>query len=81
MDSYSRGPEVDLSRLTIHEVFHRAAERFGDREALVSCHQNLRFTSRELDTEVEPVARGRAGARPRGLSTPSISARRIGTAF
>jgi fatty-acyl-CoA synthase len=42
-------------------IFHnlrRAADRFGDREALVAAHQSRRATYRELVAECEIVARG-----------------------
>src|SRR5919199_195824 len=47
---------------TIGENFVRAVERFGDREALVVRHQNLRLTYAELDARVNALARGLLGA-------------------
>jgi fatty-acyl-CoA synthase len=61
MTSYVRGPELDLSSLTTHQVFQKTAERFADRDALIVRHQNLRLTWRELRDEVERTARGLAG--------------------
>jgi fatty-acyl-CoA synthase len=43
---------------TIGAAFDRTAERFGDREALVSRHQALRYTYAELAAAVDEVARG-----------------------
>jgi fatty-acyl-CoA synthase len=43
---------------TIGACLDRIAASFEDREALVSCHQELRFSYRQLHAEVERVARG-----------------------
>src|SRR6266545_4087207 len=43
---------------TVGEAFDRTVARFGDREALVSRHQGLRYTYAELSEAVERVARG-----------------------
>src|SRR4051812_3818239 len=59
--SYSRGPAAPLVDLTLSEALTQTASRFPNREALVSRHQNLRYTWRELDAEVTRVARGLAG--------------------
>jgi fatty-acyl-CoA synthase len=57
--SYSSGTStVPLLGETIGACFERTVAAFGDREALVSCHQNLRYTYRELDEAVDRVARG-----------------------
>jgi fatty-acyl-CoA synthase len=61
MLSYAAGPDQDLIEEPIDAVLARTVERFGDREALVACHQNRRFTWRELAGEVDRVARGLAG--------------------
>jgi fatty-acyl-CoA synthase len=42
---------------TIGENLDRAIERWGDREALVSCHQGLRYTYAELGEAVDRLAR------------------------
>jgi fatty-acyl-CoA synthase len=57
--AYSHGA-FDLALLgeTIGENLERAAARWGDREALVSCHQGLRYTYDELSAAVDAVARG-----------------------
>src|SRR6266700_7730 len=59
--SYSKGPESSLVELTLAEALAQTAVRFPAREALIVCHQNLRFTWRELDDAVTRVARGVAG--------------------
>lgn len=54
----SQDPLLDT---TIAQAFLNAVARFPDRQALVSCHQDLRFTYRELAQQVDKVARGLAG--------------------
>ena len=57
--SYASGTStVPLLGETIGANFERTAARFGDREALVSCHQELRYTYAELNAAVDDVARG-----------------------
>jgi fatty-acyl-CoA synthase len=57
--SYVSGPSaVPLLGETIGQCFDRITDAFGDGDALVSCHQRIRFTYSELHTEVERVARG-----------------------
>ena len=56
--SYSRGPSRPLLDLTIGDLLHRTAERFGDRLAVASCHQGQRLTWAELSDEADKVARG-----------------------
>ncbi|HKF67092.1 MAG TPA: AMP-binding protein [Vicinamibacterales bacterium] len=43
---------------TIGQCFDRIVSRFPNHDALVSCHQELRFTYKQLHAEVERVARG-----------------------
>jgi fatty-acyl-CoA synthase len=58
MKSYAHGASATpLIGETIGENLERAAERFPDRPALVSCHQGLRFTYAQLDAEVDRIAR------------------------
>ncbi len=58
-NSYSSGTSsVPLLGETIGACFERTVAAHPDREALVSCHQGLRFTYRELDDAVNLVARG-----------------------
>src|SRR3954471_5053160 len=52
------GRETPLTGHTIGEDLERAARDFGDRDALVSCAQDLRYTYAELDAAVDQVARG-----------------------
>ena len=56
--SYTRGPSRLLLDLTIGDLLHRTAERFGDRLAVASCHQSRRFTWTELSQQADRVARG-----------------------
>src|SRR3954452_12008100 len=59
MLSYAHGAcETPLLGHTIGEDLERAARDFGDRDALVSVHQDLRYTYAELDAAVDQVARG-----------------------
>src|SRR3954463_6519319 len=61
--SYASGvPGKPLIGETIGENFERAVERFGDREALVVRHQDLRLTYAELNDRVDALARGLRGA-------------------
>src|SRR4051795_12863885 len=56
--SYVHGASATpLLGQTIGENLDRAVERFGDREALVSCHQGLRYTYAELGEAVDRLAR------------------------
>jgi fatty-acyl-CoA synthase len=57
--SYARGGESKpLIEETIGANFDRTVERFGDREALVSCAQQRRYTYTELAAAVHELARG-----------------------
>jgi len=42
---------------TLGGALNRAAERWGDRDALVACHQQLRYSYRELRDEADRAAR------------------------
>jgi len=56
--SYVSGTsDVPLLGLTIGDALDQTAARFPDREALISSHQNLRYTYRELRQEVDKAAR------------------------
>ena len=59
--SYVRGPEQPLLEETIDQAVRDTAERFPDRDAVVSRHQNRSLTWRQFQAEVERVARGLAG--------------------
>jgi fatty-acyl-CoA synthase len=56
--SYTRGPSRPLLDLTIGALLHRTADRFGDRLAVASCHQEKRLTWSELSALADRVARG-----------------------
>ncbi|HSN92262.1 MAG TPA: AMP-binding protein [Anaeromyxobacteraceae bacterium] len=57
--SYVSGPSTSpLLGETVGENLRRTVERFPDREALVSCHQGIRLTYRQLWGETSRVARG-----------------------
>ena len=58
MLSYARGPEAPLLDDTLPRALVRAAERFPDREALVSRHQDIRLTWTQLAAESGRVAGG-----------------------
>ena len=60
MLSYSCGPDHRLWEYTIGEVLDRTVSCFGDRVALVSCHQSRQYTWRELRDAVDAAARGLA---------------------
>ena len=61
MESYLRGPEMQLSTRTTHQVFLETVSRFPDRDALIVRHQNVRLTWQQLAEEVERTARGLIG--------------------
>ena len=62
MLSYAHGPSsVPLLGQTIGDALNSAAARWGDRDALISCHQQLRYTYSELLTEVNRAARALIG--------------------
>jgi fatty-acyl-CoA synthase len=57
--SRARGSDaVPLLRETIGANLDRTIERFGDREALMSCEQDQRFTYFQLGAAVDELARG-----------------------
>ena len=57
--SYTSGPsDTPLIGSTIGDLFDQVAEGLPDHEALVSRHQGLRYTYRELHEEVDRFARG-----------------------
>jgi fatty-acyl-CoA synthase len=56
--SYVHGASATpLLGQTIGENLDRAVERYGDREALVSCHQRVRYTYAQLGEAVDRLAR------------------------
>ena len=52
---------MPLLEKTITRALADAAASFPDREAIVVCHQKVRYTWSELDREATRVARGLAG--------------------
>src|SRR4051812_2707242 len=61
--SYASGvADKPLLGETIGENLERAVARFGDGEALVVRHQDVRLTYAELDEQVNALARGLLGA-------------------
>lgn len=56
--SHTCGPSRPLLELSIGDLLHRTAERYPDRDAVVSCHQGRRFTWAELSEQADRVARG-----------------------
>ncbi len=61
VQSYSKGPDLDLITKTAHQVLRDTVARFPDREALVVRHQNIRLTWKQLFEQVELTARGLIG--------------------
>ena len=66
MESYTAGPKAPLIEKTIPQVFAETAEVHGNRDAIISRHQNLRLTYHQLQQQVEQTAAGldRLGIRP-----------------
>ncbi len=56
--SYSCGPSRPLLDLTLGDLLHRTADRYPDRLAVASCHQQKRLTWAELSAMADRVARG-----------------------
>ena len=57
--SYVHGAcDVPLIGETIGDLFDRVTEKIPDNEALVSCHQGLRYTYRQLQEACDLLARG-----------------------
>jgi fatty-acyl-CoA synthase len=50
--------EKPLIGKTIPDMFDEIAEKYPDNDAIVSIHQNLRYTYRELQAEVNRAAKG-----------------------
>ncbi len=56
--SYASGTaDKPLLGMPIPELFDATVEKYGEREALVSVHQNIRWTYRELSEKVDQLAR------------------------
>lgn len=56
--SYACGPEAQVWERTIAEVLRSTERRAGPSDALISCHQGLRYTWTTLLEECERVAAG-----------------------
>ena len=56
--SYARGPDRPLLELTIGELLALTADRFPERLAVASLHQDERLSWAELSEEADNVARG-----------------------
>ncbi|WP_367111335.1 AMP-binding protein [uncultured Psychrobacter sp.] len=54
--SHDKGPEVPLIEATIGDFFDAIVHKYPDREALVSCHQNIRWTYFDLQQKVNQLA-------------------------
>ena len=61
MKSYSAGPAVPLCEEPIGKVFDEVAAQHPRKEALVSRHQGLRLSYRDLQAEVDRTAAGLLG--------------------
>jgi fatty-acyl-CoA synthase len=61
MLSYSRGPSLPLLEKTIGQALEDAALRNPEGDAIVSRHQGLRLSYRDLHEQVERTARGLRG--------------------
>ncbi|MGA9097617.1 MAG: AMP-binding protein [Methanotrichaceae archaeon] len=61
-NSYAfQGSEKPLIGKTIGETFDEISEKYPDNDAIVSIHQNIRYTYRELEDAVNSVAKGFIG--------------------
>jgi len=56
--SYARGPARPLLEMTIGDLLHRTADRYPERLAVASRHQERRLTWAELSAEADRAARG-----------------------
>ena len=54
--SYDKGPDVPLIEATIGDFFDAIVSKYPEREALVVRHQNIRWTYRELQQQVNQLA-------------------------
>ena len=58
MLSYARGPSLPLLDKTIGQILEDAAEHNPSGDALISRHQGIRLSCRDLQNQVEQTARG-----------------------
>ncbi|MCU1275371.1 MAG: AMP-dependent synthetase and ligase, partial [Bryobacterales bacterium] len=61
MLSYVRGPNLSLLEKTIGQALEEAVQHNPDGDAIISRHQGLRLSYRDLQCQVERTARGLAG--------------------
>lgn len=61
MQSYAAGATIPLIEKPLHEVFDQTVSQVPDREAIVSRHQNLRLTYRQLQERAMETAAGLCG--------------------
>ena len=54
--SYDKGPVTPLIELTIGDFFDQMVEQNPDKDALISAHQNIRLTYRQLQRKVNQLA-------------------------
>lgn len=54
--SYDKGVEVPLIESTIGDFFDAICEKYPNHEALVVCHQNIRWTYQQLQEKVNQLA-------------------------
>ena len=60
--SYASGTSsFPLLGMTVGEMLHKIAAKYPDTEAVVSVHQNIRWTYRQFQEQVDLVARGLMG--------------------
>ena len=72
--SYDKGPDVPLIEATIGDFFDAIVSKYPEREALVVCHQNIRWTYQQLQQQVNQLASSMIGWGLR-LVTVSVSGR------
>jgi fatty-acyl-CoA synthase len=56
--AYTAGPADTILDVTVGGALRNAAKNYGDAEALVSRHQNIRISWNELDAAADEVAKG-----------------------
>ena len=54
--SYDKGPDVPLIEATIGDFFDAIVSRYPERMALISRHQNIRWTYQQLQQKVNQLA-------------------------
>ena len=54
--SHDKGPKIPLIEATIGDFFDAICDKYPEHEALVSCHQGIRWTYRQLQDKVNQLA-------------------------